>query len=82
MGAAWRERNGWETNVISLGKYLTEADASLAAIGMMMEHLLPILSKALSMLMTDQIPSRTPKTSTRSGPSLEITIRAPTNVSS
>lgn len=45
VAAAWKEPNGLKTKAISLGKYLTEADAALSAIGMLMEDLLPILSR-------------------------------------
>jgi hypothetical protein len=32
IGAAWKERNGWKTKAVSLGKHLTEADAALFGI--------------------------------------------------
>ena len=34
MRAAWKERDSRKTRVASLGKYLTEADATSFAIGM------------------------------------------------
>lgn len=46
VGAVWREADGWKTKAISLGKYLTEADAALFGIGMVMKDLLSILSRA------------------------------------
>jgi hypothetical protein len=44
--AAWKEQNGWKTKTTSLGKYQTEADASIFAIGMVMRDLPTILSRA------------------------------------
>jgi hypothetical protein len=45
-GAAWKEQGVWETRVSSLGKHITTADATLFAIGMVMENLTSTLSKA------------------------------------
>jgi hypothetical protein len=45
VGAAWKERDGWKTRVASLGKYLTETDATAFAIGMVLKDLPPILSR-------------------------------------
>jgi glyoxylate carboligase len=45
VGAAWKTRDGWKSKTISLGKYLTEADAASFAIGMVLKDLLAILSK-------------------------------------
>lgn len=44
-GAAWRERNGWKTKAMSIGKFLTETDAAVFAIAMATKDLLPILSR-------------------------------------
>jgi hypothetical protein len=46
VGAAWRERDGWKTRVVSLGKYLTETDATAFAIGMVLKDL-PQISREL-----------------------------------
>jgi hypothetical protein len=45
VGAAWKERNGWKTKAASLGKHLTEADASLFGISMVGKDLLSNLSR-------------------------------------
>lgn len=45
-GAAWKEQGVWKTRVSSLGKHITTADATLFAIGMVMENLTSTLSKA------------------------------------
>jgi hypothetical protein len=36
VGAAWKERDGWNTKAVSLGKYVTETDAMSSAIGMVL----------------------------------------------
>jgi hypothetical protein len=45
VGAAWKERDGWKTRTASLGKCLTETDATAFAIGMVLKDLAPILSR-------------------------------------
>jgi hypothetical protein len=46
VSVAWKERGMWKTRVSSLGKHITEADAAVFAIDMVMENLVSILSKA------------------------------------
>lgn len=43
VGAAWTERDGWKTRAASLGKYITETDATIFAIDMALKQLPPIL---------------------------------------
>lgn len=43
VGAAWKERDGWKTRAASLGKYITETDATIFAIGIALKQLSPIL---------------------------------------
>ena len=43
VGAMWKERGGWKTKEASLGKYLTSADATSFAIGMVLRDLSPII---------------------------------------
>lgn len=60
--AAWKERNGWKTKAIPLGKYLTEAEAALFAVGMVMKDLLSILSRAdyqRAEIVTESLPALT-----------------------
>jgi hypothetical protein len=45
VGAAWKERDGWRTKAASLGKYVTETDATSSAIGMVLEDLPQIFSR-------------------------------------
>jgi hypothetical protein len=45
VGAAWKERNGWKTKAVSLGKYLTESDDALFAISKVTEELFSVLSR-------------------------------------
>jgi hypothetical protein len=45
VGAAWKERDSWKTKAASLGKYVTETDATSSAIGMVLEDLPQILSR-------------------------------------
>jgi len=46
VGVAWKERGTWKTEVSSLGKHITTADAALFAIDMVMENLVSTLSRA------------------------------------
>ena len=43
VGAAWKERDGWKTRAASLGKYITETDATIFAIDTALKQLLQIL---------------------------------------
>lgn len=43
VGAAWTERDGWKPRAASLGKYITETDATIFAIDMALKQLPPIL---------------------------------------
>ena len=45
VGAAWKAKDGWKSKGMSLGKYLTEADAASFAIGMALKDLPAVLSK-------------------------------------
>jgi hypothetical protein len=45
VGAAWKERDGWKTKAVSLGKHITEADATLFGISIKGEDLLSNLSR-------------------------------------
>jgi hypothetical protein len=45
LGAAWKERDGWKTKTASLGRYVTESDATSFAIGMVLEDLPQMLPK-------------------------------------
>lgn len=45
IGAAWKERDGWKTQALSLGKYLTDVNAATFAIGMTLRDLPSILSR-------------------------------------
>jgi hypothetical protein len=45
VGAAWKERDGWKTKTASLGRYVTESDATSFAIGMVLEDLSQMLSR-------------------------------------
>jgi hypothetical protein len=45
VGASWKERDGWKTKAASLGRYVTETDATSSAIGMVLEDLPQILSR-------------------------------------
>lgn len=45
VGAAWKERDGWKTRAASLGKYITETDTTIFAIGMALKQLPRILSR-------------------------------------
>jgi hypothetical protein len=45
VGAAWKARDGWKSKAMSLGKYLTEADAASFAIGIVLKDLPAILSR-------------------------------------
>ena len=42
VGAAWKERDGWQTRTASLGKCLTGTDATAFAIGMVLKDLPPM----------------------------------------
>jgi hypothetical protein len=43
VGAAWKERDGWKSRAMPLGRYLTEADAASFAISMALECLPAVL---------------------------------------
>lgn len=45
VGAAWRERDEWKSRTMSLARYVTETDAAVFAIGMVLKELPSILSK-------------------------------------
>lgn len=43
VGVAWKERDGWKTRAASLGKYITETDATIFAIDMALKQLPSII---------------------------------------
>lgn len=45
LGASWKDLDGLKSRAMSLGRYTTETDASISAIGMAFRELPSILSK-------------------------------------